>query len=285
MKFEVTNAICMFNYHLTMLIFIMCIIVPAPKITVIPTLNSQIVGQSLTLECNVTTVRDIISRVDIVWSIGDDNELSRDEGVNSIVTSFNSTEYLAHYIIPQLNTTDDGRVYQCEVVINTSPPVMATGSVTLDVTVPTPTVSITPSGPIQGAMVGSPQNIQCIVSTVSGVELSSVMINWMGPGGDTITNDSRVMISPTSGSGNNYTSNLQYMYLMEGDEGRYECSVMILDTNVSDFVEYILTSKQIMISNLFILLLLFMHMIRPDLGMWAHKIFDTFETFHLLISL
>ena len=82
-------------------------------------------------------------------------------------------------------------------------------------------------------MVGSPQDIQCTVSTVSGVELSSVMISWMGPGGDTITNDSRVTISPTSGSGNNYTSSLQFMYLMEGDEGTYECNVTILETFVS----------------------------------------------------
>ena len=99
--------------------------------------------------------------------------------------------------------------------------------------VPTPVVTITPSGPIQGAMVGSPQDIQCTVSTVSGVELSSVMISWMGPGGDTITNDSRVAISPTSGSGNNYTSSLQFMYLMEEDEGTYECNVMILETITS----------------------------------------------------
>ena len=86
-------------------------------------------------------------------------------------------------------------------------------------------------------MVGSPQDIQCTVSTVSGVELSSVMISWMGPGGDTIRNDSRVTISPTSGSGNNYTSSLQFMYLMEGDEGRYDCSVMILDTTMFSVVQ------------------------------------------------
>ena len=86
-------------------------------------------------------------------------------------------------------------------------------------------------------MVGSPLDIQCTVSTVSGVELSSVMISWMGPGGDTITNDSRVTISPTSGSGNNYTSSLQFMYLMEGDEGTYECDLMILETTESSTVE------------------------------------------------
>ena len=101
--------------------------------------------------------------------------------------------------------------------------------------VPIPTVTISPSGPIQGAMVGSPQDIQCIVSTVSGVELSSIVISWIGPEGESVTNDSTVTISPTTSSGNNYTSNLQFTYLMEGDEGVYTCSVMILETNASDF--------------------------------------------------
>ena len=101
-----------------------------------------------------------------------------------------------------------------------------------------------PSNFIQGAMVGSPQDIQCIVSTVSGVELSSVMISWMGPGGESITNDSRVTISPTTSSGNNYTSSLQFTYLMEGDEGMYTCNVMILGVNTSDSLEFNnLTSK------------------------------------------
>ena len=85
-------------------------------------------------------------------------------------------------------------------------------------------------------MVGSPQAIQCIVSTVSGVELSSVMISWMGPGGEPITNDSRVTISPTTSSGNNYTSSLQFTYLMEGDEGMYTCNVMILETSATNLI-------------------------------------------------
>ena len=104
--------------------------------------------------------------------------------------------------------------------------------------VPTPTITtLSPTpGSIQGAMVGSPQDIQCIVSTVSGVELSSVMISWMGPGGESVTNDSRVTISPTTSSGNNYTSSLQFTYLMEGDEGMYTCNVMILGTSISDVI-------------------------------------------------
>ena len=105
---------------------------------------------------------------------------------------------------------------------------------------------MSPSGPIQGAMVGSPQDIQCKVSTVSGVELSSVMISWMGPGGKSITNDSRVTISPTTSSGNNYTSSLQFTYLMEGDEGTYTCNVMILETAATNGVEIVnLIGKQV----------------------------------------
>ena len=104
-------------------------------------------------------------------------------------------------------------------------------------TVPLPILTIIPSNSIQGAMVGSPQDIQCIVSTVSGVELSSVMINWMGPGGESITNDSRVTIIPTTSSGNNFTSSLQFTYLMEGDDGMYTINVMILDTTISKTIQ------------------------------------------------
>ena len=83
---------------------------------------------------------------------------------------------------------------------------------------------------------GSPQVINCTVSTVSGVESSLVIISWMGPGG-TITSDSRVTISPTTSSGNTYTSSLQFTYLMEGDEGTYTCNVMILETNGNSSIE------------------------------------------------
>ena len=98
-------------------------------------------------------------------------------------------------------------------------------------TVPPPTVSIFPSGPIQRAMVGNPQVIECRVKTVRGVESNSLMISWMGPGGDTVTNDSRVTINPTRSNDNYYTSSLQFTYLMEGDNGTYTCNVMILETN------------------------------------------------------
>ena len=80
-------------------------------------------------------------------------------------------------------------------------------------------------------MVGSPQTIECRVDTVLGV--NNVLINWTGPDGVTIMNSDRISISSPTRNGNVFTSDLQFEYLMEGDEGNYACNVMILGNNVS----------------------------------------------------
>ena len=105
--------------------------VPTPTVSVTAP-NTQTVGQSLPLQCEVTTVRGITSRVDIVWSSGG-TELQRMNGVSS-TTMDNSLVYTDSYTISQLSTDDEGRMIQCEVVINASPLVMASNSITLDVT-------------------------------------------------------------------------------------------------------------------------------------------------------
>ena len=106
-------------------------LVPTPVVSITPPVT-QLVVDPLTLQCEVTTVRGITSRVDIVWSSGG-MELERMNGVSS-TTMDNSLVYTDSYTIPQLSTTDEGRMIQCEVTINTSPSVMATDSITLDVT-------------------------------------------------------------------------------------------------------------------------------------------------------
>ena len=106
-------------------------LVPTPTVSVTAP-NTQTVGQSLTLQCEVTTVRGITSRVDIVWSSGG-TELERMNNVSSTMTD-DSLVYTDSYTISQLSTTDEGRAIQCEVVINASPSVMASDSITLDVT-------------------------------------------------------------------------------------------------------------------------------------------------------
>ena len=107
------------------------ITVPTPIISVTG-LNTQIVGSSLTLHCAVTTVRGITSRVDTVWSSG--GTILRRINDTTPTTRSNSLVYTDSLNISQVSTTDDGRVIQCEVVINASPSVMATDSITLDVT-------------------------------------------------------------------------------------------------------------------------------------------------------
>ena len=106
-------------------------LVPTPTVSV-TALNIQIVGQLVTLQCQVTIARGITSRVDIVWS-SDGIELQRMNNVSSTTMS-NSLVYTDYYNISQLSTTDDDRVIQCEGVINANAPVMANDRITLDVT-------------------------------------------------------------------------------------------------------------------------------------------------------
>ena len=105
------------------------ILVPTPTVSV-TALSDHTVGQSLILQCEVTTVRGIISRVDIVWS-SNGTLLRRMNGTTA--TMGNPLVYRDSYTISQLSTTDDGRVIQCGVVINASPSVMASDNITLDV--------------------------------------------------------------------------------------------------------------------------------------------------------
>ena len=91
--------------------------------------------------------------------------------------------------------------------------------------------------PTNQPRVGMSVDIVCTVSTVSGVDSSSVLISWTvsegGSGGGPIIDDSRVSISSTTSIGNNYTSSVQFTYLMEGDEDIYNCNVIILESSVS----------------------------------------------------
>ena len=78
-------------------------------------------------------MRGITSRVDVVWS-SDGTELERTEGLNNSSTVNGSVIYRDFHTIPQLSTLDEARAITCDVLINTVSPVMATDSVTLNVT-------------------------------------------------------------------------------------------------------------------------------------------------------
>ena len=100
-----------------------------------------------------------------------------------------------------------------------------------------PAPNITLDSPrLQEAMVGDQQTVECKVQTVSGVGMGSVMVNWTGPTGSSIMNDSRISISPTASRDNFFSRTLSFTYLME-DEGNYTCNVRILVNSTSESIE------------------------------------------------
>ena len=118
------------SLHLYLYLSIFLFTVHTPDLALVVQ-TIPIVGQPVSLWSGVNTVRGIISRVDFIWR-SDGIELERMEGVSA--TSITGTLYIDTYTISQVSTDDDGRVYQFEVVINTSPPVIVTSNVTLNVT-------------------------------------------------------------------------------------------------------------------------------------------------------
>ena len=95
--------------------------------------NNQTVGQPLILQCSVTTIRDVNSRVDFVW-ISNGRELERVEGVTGASSTNNLVVYTDYYIIPQLSIADNNSLYTCEVIINSSRLISANGTLTLNIT-------------------------------------------------------------------------------------------------------------------------------------------------------
>lgn len=108
-------------------------LVPTPDHVNVTAISAQTVGQPLILECYITTVRGITSGMDIVWS-NNGSELKRTDGANVTSTSDNLQTYKDYFTAFQLNTSDNGKVYQCEVIVNTNPTLTADGTVTLDLT-------------------------------------------------------------------------------------------------------------------------------------------------------
>ena len=84
------------------------------------------------MECIVTTVRGITSRIDIIWT-SDGAEIKKIIGGIVSSSTISSILYRDFYNISLLTIAEEGRVYQCEGVINTTPHLTAESSITLDV--------------------------------------------------------------------------------------------------------------------------------------------------------
>ena len=93
--------------------------------------NTQTLGESLTLECNGTTVRGITSDVNILWRRG--NTIVATTRVTATTTTNNLLVYRDSYIISQLSIFDDGVMYECRLAVHSTPQVRANDFIILDV--------------------------------------------------------------------------------------------------------------------------------------------------------
>ena len=107
-------------------------IVPASDVSV-AVVDDEIVGSSLSLQCNATVLKGINSSVDIIW-MRDGTEILREN--DSMGYPFNETRllYTSYYNITLLQTNDNDTMYSCQAVINTSPLVNNSDNCTLNVT-------------------------------------------------------------------------------------------------------------------------------------------------------
>ena len=93
------------------------------------TLGNLTIGDPLTLDCTVTAVRGISSSVDIIWTTGS-RVVRRVEDIMADIENY-SVIYTDSFEISSLSAIDNGREYQCTVVINASQPVYSSDQFTL----------------------------------------------------------------------------------------------------------------------------------------------------------
>ena len=93
--------------------------VPSPVVEVASIYTVEF-GETTTLECNVTAVRGITSRVDIIWITGYNHTIVRRiEDVEPYILG-NSAVYIDTLVTSPLNINDNGRFYNCAVTINST---------------------------------------------------------------------------------------------------------------------------------------------------------------------
>lgn len=91
----------------------------------------QIVSQPQRLDCTAIIPECVAASVQFVWSSGG-MELRRIEGTSFCYRYVNSSVCRDMYNISVLNASDQGKVFSCDIIINTIPPAKATTSITLN---------------------------------------------------------------------------------------------------------------------------------------------------------
>ena len=94
------------------------------------TLGNVTIGDPLTLDCTVTAVRGISSSVDIIWTT-EGRVVRRVDNITAGIENDSAIYTDSFEIISSLSTIDNGREYQCTVMINATQPVNSSDQFTL----------------------------------------------------------------------------------------------------------------------------------------------------------
>ena len=87
------------------------------------------IGDPLILDCTAIAVRGISSSVDMIWTTGG-RVVKRVDNITADIEN-DSAIYTDSFEISSLSTFDNGRIYQCTVVINAGQPVYSSDQITL----------------------------------------------------------------------------------------------------------------------------------------------------------
>ena len=105
--------------------YVSTFIVPTPLVLITindnKTMRNLTIGDTPTLDCTVTAVRGISSSVNIVWTTGGRVVRSVDDITADIEND--TAIYTDSFEISSLSAIDNGREYQCTVMINATQPV------------------------------------------------------------------------------------------------------------------------------------------------------------------
>ena len=85
-----------------------------PSVIVTPLTDSPTVGQSFSMECNVTVAKGIVGSVDIIWTVNGTVKRRKNNttgDINSVHSDILN--------ITELQLDDNNTVYYCEAIVNT----------------------------------------------------------------------------------------------------------------------------------------------------------------------
>ena len=94
--------------------------------------DNPVIDQPLILQCDVIIVGDNTNTVDIIWT-NDDKQIRRVNNVTARIKMKSSSVYNDSFIIPSLDISDIGSVYECAVLINSSLPAAASSEITIPI--------------------------------------------------------------------------------------------------------------------------------------------------------